>query len=227
MKKKKGSTSKPSERLAKQVLNEPDVEAEALEKSRLRLEEKARLYEKLQQGEDVDGEVSEAMRENLLIDFDRQFFDQKLYLNVTTGLEEYSKEDEVIEEMVEYEDEFGRTRKIPKNQYDSHEKERAARLADEIIQQARSTTNFSGADETSGPGHFDDSIEIRRKGVGFYRFAQEEGQRQRQMSELSSIRKETVESRTKNMILGEQRRQMKEERLKKVAERRKKQQKEE
>lgn len=208
--------SKPKDSLdsrpTKKAKESSNVEDDLWEKSRAKLEEKTRIYEMLQRGDDEG--VSETFKDNLLVDFNRQFHENKEEILAKTKLDELK----YVEEMVEYEDEFGRTRRIPKAEHD--ELLLKAR-ADQLIGQMKlqSAKKVIGSDH-DGPVHFDDTKEIRTKGVGFYRFSQSEGERRRQLEELGDLRKDTVETRTKAMILAEQRRLMKESRLEKVKERR-------
>lgn len=188
-------------------------EEDAWEKSRKCLEEKARLYEKLQRG-DYEG-IDNSFRDNLLVDFERQ---ELLSFHEGGGTV-------VEQEYVDYEDEFGRTRKMPKAEWEALELERQRHLADEFIEQLRPRTTDKTSVESmassAAPVHYDDSIEVARaKGVGFFRFSQEEESRDQQMSALRSLRQETVDSRTCHMITGEQRELEKELRLQRIAERR-------
>lgn len=179
------------------------VEEDSWEKSRRKLEEKALLYEKMVLG-DEEG-VSEDVRENILIDFDRKF------VALRDAGQLPIPEEASEEEMVEFVDEFGRTRTMSKAEYE------------QILNTQSTSEPECGPDRrTSEPEHFDDTKEIRSRGVGFYRFSKEEEERQRQMRELTELRQNTVETRTKNAILMEQRRLMKEARLEKVKERRSK-----
>lgn len=207
-------------RPAKKAKESPkSVQEEDLwEKSRAKLEEKTRIYEMLQRGDDE--QVSESFKDNLLVDFNRQFHENKEAILAKAKLDDTRTTQPV--EFVEYEDEFGRTRRMPKVE---HDEQLLKEQADQLIEQMK-LQSFKGHgipdDYNDGcdPVYFDDTKEIRTKGVGFYRFSQSEGERQRQLEELGSLRKDTVETRTKTMILAEQRRLMRESRLEKVKERR-------
>jgi hypothetical protein len=166
--------------------------------------------------------VSESFKDNLLVDFDRQFHENKEAIFAKAKLTangqtvQHGAQFEV--EMVEAEDEFGRTVMVPKSELDAKEQ------ADLLIEQAKLESSLEQKGlvhhEDKELTHFNDTKEIRTTGVGFYRFSQSEGERRRQMDELCSLREDTVETRTKAMILAEQRRLMKENRLEKIRERR-------
>lgn len=178
-----------------------DFEAEAWEKSRKCLEEKAILYQKLQEGDYHD--VDASIKDNLLVDFDRQ---------------SRVKAEDKADEYVEYEDEYGRSRKILKSVWEQMEIQRNQRLAEEFIEQLRPKSPERRED---GLLHYDDTAEVvRAKGVGFYRFSREEDSREQQMNELRNLRMETVDSRTRHMIASESQRVENELKLQRIAERR-------
>ncbi len=158
--------------------------------------EKARIYEKLRLGDDED--VSASIKDNLLVDFDRHFHEHR-------DQYEFDKE----EEMVEYVDEFGRTRRAPES-----------KELNSFLGEIRSQMTSNAPPNESSNTHFDDTAEVRTKGVGYYRFSRAEGERQRQIQELDGLRQETVDARTRNMIVKQRREQMKQERLRRIQERR-------
>lgn len=193
-----------------------DEDEEVLAKSRRTLEQKARLYEKLRRGEDDD--VSEVVRENILVDFVRKDWDP-------VGKRFVADEPEQIVrvEKVEFVDEFGRTRLVTVEEHAALVKTKQE-LANKLIESLKAPTNDEAEEAIAGPAHYDDTQEIRSKGIGFYRFSQSESARQKQLAELNVLRQSTVESRSKAMILKEQRRIVQEARLAKVRERRLRQQ---
>lgn len=154
------------------------------------------------------------MKEHLLVDFDRKFYEDRALCRLEVT-------EEAFEEMVEYEDEFGRTRSVRLNEWKRLEEERlsAARLIEQIREEFDQGEDVK--EEGARPAHYDDSIEVsRRKGIGFYRFSQAEEERTKQMEELGRLRQDTVDARTRHMILEEQRQLAKEQRLQRIAERR-------
>ncbi|KAI4214349.1 MAG: hypothetical protein LQ351_003102 [Letrouitia transgressa] len=127
-------------------------------------------------------------------------------------------------EVVEYEDEFGRMRTGSKKDAERQKRKRdAAAYAAEQIQEAsarpampetviRGNTIQSAAfnpdarmealaatrDKSPTPPpeeHYDASKEVRGKGVGFYAFSKDEGERKREMEELEAMRQETEKGR--------------------------------
>lgn len=190
------------------VADERDAaEEQAWEKSRLALEEKAQIYAALQRGD--GSQVGDTVKDNLLVDFDRKFHNEVW-------------QPQAQEEQVEYLDEFGRTRTMGKSQFHARQREEADAMIAQAKQESEQqlAASESEPDTRAGPAHFDDSQEIRTKGVGFYRFAAEESERQKQLQGLMDLRRDTVESRTKTMIARERRRLAREARLQRVQERR-------
>jgi hypothetical protein len=104
-----------SSRAAKDVSTRPaldDVPEHDLERSRKKLKQKARLYKELQRG---DGEE----KDEGLVDFTRKWAEE----GDGEG-ESSSEEDEGEEELVEYEDEFGRTRRGTKREAEREKRRR-------------------------------------------------------------------------------------------------------
>lgn len=167
--------------------------------------------------------ISQAVRENVLVDFVRKDWDPVNKTFVVEQEEEAgrSSSEEMKKEFI---DEFGRSRLVTLEEYEALVKAQQ-KLANQLIETMRKQDdNFDGDGDNVGPAHYDDTKEIRTKGIGFYRFSQSESERQGQLAELNALRQSTLEGRTKSMILKEQRRLMKESRLAKVQERRTQQQ---
>ena len=68
--------------------------------------------------------------------------------------------------------------------------------------------------------HYDATTEVRSKGVGFYAFSKDEGERMREMEELKKEREETEGRRREREIRAEQKRKAMEERRRMVEEKR-------
>lgn len=216
-----GQTKEITQRSTKDSLtklSEPNDD-EIFQKSRRMLEEKSKIYDKLRIGDDED--VSPLIKDNLLVDFDRKDWDEELKTFVNKDPVRPANIFNPPSEHVEFIDEFGRCRMVS---IQEHEQLMSVKkkMADELIESLK--PKIETVEET-GPSHFDDTKEVRTLGVGFYRLSQNEEERKAQLEKLSALRQETVESRTKSMILKEQRKIMQEARLQKVQERRAKLQK--
>jgi len=183
------------------------------------LQRKTEIYERLQQCCDED--VDAVMKDNLLVDFDRQFHEQQKQKK--SSIQETTKTI-TYEPMVEFEDEFGRTRRMPQREWEQLQREQQEQEATDLIEQLRRESARDAEDkydEEVLPQRYDDSLEVARgKGVGFYRFSRAEEERQQQMDALQDLRQSTVDQRTKHMIASEQKEREKEARLKRIAERR-------
>lgn len=204
-----------------------DDDAEVHAKSRAALEAKSHLYERLQANE-----LSVAASEegsSYLVDFDRKGWDpvkQEIIDPPTDGPD--AAEDPINficklwslksahelhddeRELVEYTDEFGRTRKIrasEKAKFDA-EREETIRLLDNLFN-----------DQGLEPKHYDPNWEVRDKGVGFFAFSSDSHDRQRQLQALKELRQNTVESRARAVIAREERRLRREERRMRLQER--------
>lgn len=227
---KKSITSVPSKISVQQITEEE------LKKSRDALEAKSRLYEKLEKGKLMESDLNASQRENLLVDFawkgwnpvteDFEFYidsdsdsDESEGINtdntVARGRIGFDQVFELInnssdssDRWIEYEDEFGRIRVTKLSHLRQVQKERQELNQ---FQQLRSSSS-----------HYDGDAEVRNKGVGFYRFAADEAERQRQMRELKKLREETVEKRMRSLLVKEERRLRIENRLTKLKERKSK-----
>ncbi|CAG8694831.1 5871_t:CDS:10 [Dentiscutata erythropus] len=147
------------------------IEAPTLEASRIAMERKAKLYDQLKK----TGINDEKLAEEILVDFDRKAL-------------EHLSDDELKEDKpnvendpwVEYTDEFGRTR-IVRNVEDISALEQERRRWEEAALEEL---------KNGGPIHYDETKEIRTKGVGFYRFSKDELEREEQMRTLKEMRLE-------------------------------------
>lgn len=88
------------------------VDSATLHRSKRKLEEKARIYASMKRGEYVppaNSERAEKRDSNLLVDFDRKWAED-IEAGRTSDTSESENEDEADNEMLTYEDEFGRER---------------------------------------------------------------------------------------------------------------------
>lgn len=175
------------------------------------MEEKARLYAAMKRGDVGDD------NETHLVDFDRKWADQQnKQLSDQSSSDDDSDSDK---EMVEWEDEFGRTRTGTAAQ--RAREQRLAQLGSEAALRSRPDmpTNLIVGDTVQAAAfnpdepvaqqmadlaakrdrsltpppdtHFDASKEIRQKGVGFMQFSHDDQERRRQFENLEMERAET------------------------------------
>lgn len=188
-----------------------------LARSKKRLNEKAKLYNAMKRGDfnDDNGEG--------LVDFDRKWAEHPS--DEESEDDEETREEEGGDEIVEYEDEFGRTRKGKKSEVEREKRREAAvqKAQEEIAQMnaqpegliigntiqtaAFTTATFSTvpsssmlssalpAESADQETHYDASKEVRTKGVGFYQFSKNAKERTVEMEELMNERKRTGEER--------------------------------
>ncbi|TGZ85041.1 hypothetical protein EX30DRAFT_15016 [Ascodesmis nigricans] len=219
------------------------------EKRKRRLQEKARVYEKLKRGEVEDDGAGGAGGSLTLVDFDRKWAEREKsggsrYSDDEKDEEEEEEEEEAKgdqkEEVVEYVDEFGRTRKATKSAIEKERRdaERDAEASvrpqapaeiirgDTIQTHAFQTPEFyhlprkgeleallptEEEEEKDLEAHYDASKEVRTKGVGFFQFSTDNKERRREMEELEKERERTAQERKEK----EERRKRKREELEK------------
>jgi hypothetical protein len=208
----------------KHTTNGEGLDRAVWERSKKKMEEKARLYAAMKRGDVEDN------AERFAVDFDRKWAEK--YGDGQSGEEDMSDEDEEEEEgegsgTVEYVDEFGRTR-----QGTRADAARAARqergLADmsgdrftarpsapsgviygDTIQHQAFNPDFPIAmqmeelakkrDKSLTPPpdmHFDASREVRQKGTGFFQFSEDAEERKKQMEGLERERIQTEKARS-------------------------------
>jgi hypothetical protein len=201
----------------KHTTNGEGLDGAIWERSKRKMEEKARLYAAMKRG-DVEDEG-----ERFAVDFDRKWAEK--YGDGQSGEEDLSDEEEEDDDdggMVEYVDEFGRTRQGTRAD--------AARVA----RQERGLADMTGDRFTARPSapsaviygdtiqhqafnpdipiamqmeelakkrdrsltpppdlHFDASREVRQKGTGFFHFSEDAEERKKQMADLERERLET------------------------------------
>lgn len=205
----------------KHTTNGEGLDGAIWERSKRKMEEKARLYAAMKRG-DVEDEG-----ERFAVDFDRKWAEK--HGDGQSGDEDLSEEEEEEDEegdMVEYVDEFGRTRQGTRAD--------AARVA----RQERGLADMTGDRFTARPSapsaviygdtiqhqafnpdmpiamqmeelakkrdrsltpppdlHFDASREVRQKGTGFFQFSEDTEERKKQMADLERERLQTEKVR--------------------------------
>lgn len=207
------------------------VEDEALNRSRIALEKKAKMYEEMAQGEGLADEELNRHGDLCLVDFDR-----KLYETVEVcGGETHVKQTPPLgivpdEEWVEYVDHFGRTRNCHRTDLPEME-EMTRRLKEEEEMRKEEEEGVQGATIEEGPPvvHYQNvqNREARSHGVGYFKFSKDEEQRQEQLSVLNKLRQQTGSQRKRREEIKEKRKALLETRLAKVRQRKLKQMAEE
>lgn len=189
-----------------------------LERSRARMEEKARVYSALKRGDYVPMDDVPAP----LVDFDRKWAeanDGNVVYDKTPESESESDEDD---EVIEFEDEYGRTRQGTRADKEKIERRRKRGLlgAEELERMSARPAAPQGLiygdtiqsmafnpdnpdkmeelarkrDRSQTPPkmkRYDADAEIRDKGVGFYKFSKDEETRQKEMESLRDERRAT------------------------------------
>ncbi|KAH8692626.1 hypothetical protein BGW36DRAFT_384847 [Talaromyces proteolyticus] len=221
------------------------VDAATLQRSKRRMQEKATLYEDLKRGHHLadgasssdeeglvgnnDDEQMSRMRRrerNALVDFDRKWAEEEEKRQERGG--------KMTGSLVEYEDEFGRTRRGTKAE--AAEAARLIRLEaggrDEVDKSrpSRPTNLIHGETIQSHAFNPDAAMasqmaylaskqaEVRTRGTGFYKFSSDEKVREREMEELLNTRQETERERQARSERKAERDRVKDERRKKIQE---------
>ncbi|KAI7504876.1 hypothetical protein KC367_g854 [Hortaea werneckii] len=223
------------------------LDSNTWERSKRKMEEKARLYAAMKRGdvEDLD--------EKYAVDFDKKWTDRRSDEEDSEQDDADDVEDPEEEEQVEYIDEFGRTRTGTRTTaYRAETAKRAQaeaqRTQDRFVARPSAPTSLihgdtiqhqafspdlphltqmenlaSKRDRSLTPPpetHFDSAREIRTKGTGFFQFSGEAAERGRQMEGLARERAETERVRgEKAGVVGERQRRI-EERRREIALRR-------
>jgi hypothetical protein len=214
----------------------------AWKRTKRRMEEKARLYDALKRGdvEDRDDKYG--------VDFDRKWAEKREKGEPDSASS--SESDASEEELVEYVDEFGRTRKGTRAEV-AREERRKRNLAadepdrftarpsmptniiygdafnpDETIAQAMADLAAKRDKELTPPPelHFDGRAEARQRGTGFMYFSKDEEERQEQIKNLQKEREETERVRKERREQIEKRKEMIREKKKAIQEKRSKEQ---
>lgn len=189
---KSGSTSHH----ASQQQQQSEADLEAYEKAKQKLLAKTKLYEKMQSGqmEDVEDFRGET---RYLVDFQQKAFDDGL-------LGKHQQEDETTE--------ISRRTITSEAIYEANEEHRE-KLHEKWRQEQEDILN--------GPVHYETIKfdEIRDLGTGYYAFSKDEEERQKQLEELQTMRKQTISIQQRKDQLQLKRKAALQERLKKVKQR--------
>ncbi|XP_017477298.1 PREDICTED: coiled-coil domain-containing protein 174-like [Rhagoletis zephyria] len=208
----------------------------AFAKSRTMLEKKAKLYEQMALG----SVIPDADNEELLVNFDQK---SSLHYNKKASTSRHSEKTKNDEELVEYQDEFGRTRYVKRK--DLPEKiEKKGEKEPDLYQPSSSWSRNSDLlsddmkreierreweeetyQEMEEPSlakrkvHYEDirEGEIRDHGVAFFNFSVDEQARAEQLEMLKQMREETENKQSEKQRIKEKRKQMLKARLAKVA----------
>ncbi|GME37053.1 hypothetical protein GTA08_BOTSDO05902 [Neofusicoccum parvum] len=211
-------------------------------RSKRKMEEKARLYAAMKRGDVEDTD------ERYAVDFDRKWADKQDKAESDTSSDDDAGSDP--EELVEYVDEFGRTRKGTRADVAREERRKKSMLdepdrftarpampsnviygdtiqtsafnPDETIMEKMAEIASKREDTPPKDTHFDGNAEIRNKGTGFFHFSQDEEERKRQMEALEKERQETEKRRSERDRKKDERRREVEERRKALKEKRSK-----
>ncbi|EFN82936.1 coiled-coil domain-containing protein 174 [Harpegnathos saltator] len=216
-----------TEKNTKETIDPEDIVSH--KKSRLMLEAKARLYERLKK--------SKNNNDKFLVDFKNKMDESDDFVDETIN-KEYPIEPE--ENWVEYQDCFGRTRKclredlshmqrkddiikqeiMKKNADDKEEeKEQYSTIEEkepeiEIMRRKWGEQTQKLADKVDI--HYQDVLfdEARTHGVGYYAFSQDEEERIKQQKNLATLRKETEKKQKEMKEIRELKERMEQNRLK-------------
>lgn len=115
--KRQNAGGKDSKLVLKEVAGTED-EAQELARAKRKMEDKARLYAAMKRGDYVPKENEAAP----LVDFDRKWAENEEGRHEYSGTSSDENEDEDDNEILEYEDEFGRTRKGTRAEKDKFER---------------------------------------------------------------------------------------------------------
>ncbi|XP_039626797.1 coiled-coil domain-containing protein 174 [Polypterus senegalus] len=237
----KGVTNRAEKDLEKKV-----EEENTLDKSKKKLEEKARLYEQMLKG-DLPDEETEGL---FLVDFTQKIIDNKKAVQayseneVSYQKKEVEKEDDIPppetpdEEWVDYVDSLGRSRrcmkkdlpellKMDKNLQGKRQEEEVKKtLLSEDMRREMQRQQWEKEEEEAlkrpiGPVHYEDirEGEARELGVGYFAFARDEADRSKQRQTLDMLRDQTLDQRTKREKLKEKQKMMMNARLEKIRQR--------
>lgn len=118
--------------------------------------------------------------------------------------EYHSENGNTGDQLVEYEDEFGRTRMVPRNQLPREESEDEGEYDNVIYGPATQFPVYTQADvrverSPTPPVHFDADWEVRTRGAAFFKFSREESERRSQQEDLRALREETLAKRASHV----------------------------
>ncbi|CAO2605952.1 Coiled-coil domain-containing protein 174 [Lemmus lemmus] len=240
--KQNAGVSSRTEKDAEQKLEEQKT----LDKAREKLEEKAKLYEKMTKGDFPDEEVEDMY----LVDFTQKIIDKRKEMEVlgatreSRNAEERDDDEEISEkdipppqdpseEWVDYMDSLGRSRRcmrkdlpdlleMDKNlqgRLPANEKTLLSEdMRKELQRQQWEEEEREALKKPMGPIHYEDirENEARQLGVGYFAFAKDKELRNKQMKTLEMLREQTTDQRIKRENIKEKRKAMLEARLAKL-----------
>ncbi|KAG0350488.1 hypothetical protein BG005_010005 [Podila minutissima] len=175
------------------------------------MEKKAHIYRMIKNGE----HVPKHLRDELLPELVQSLQEQEPEL--VQSLQEQEPEQVKDDPWVDYEDEFGRTRVVRQSEIPKPPREPEYRENPGIHNPANPFPVFVNQDASrdrsdyvrEGGRFYDDTLERRARGAGFYAFSQNEEERERQMKELLELRSETVKKQQQQRTIQEKFREAK------------------
>ncbi|OLY78739.1 Coiled-coil domain-containing protein 174 [Smittium mucronatum] len=163
--------------------------------SKQQLEKKSKIYEQLVNSSlpnpSQDKEIAALLAESS-IDFETKKLEALLENYDSSTSEEFEEPDP----WVEYDDEFGRSRMARKSEIETMKSDslkESNELLSKDMQVELERRNWEAealSEITNSSSHYDDKLDLRNKGVGFYRFSQDEETRKRQQENLDKLRAE-------------------------------------
>ncbi|EPZ36623.1 hypothetical protein ROZALSC1DRAFT_29440 [Rozella allomycis CSF55] len=109
-----------------------------------------------------------------------------------------SEEESDSNDFIEFKDEFGRNRVLPKDEYEKYIADKEQNKNDDINlskEQSLNEIEKESVEDDSidnlGPRFYDESKEIRTKGISYYKFSLNPEERAKQQEELEVMRKQT------------------------------------
>ncbi|KAI1890890.1 hypothetical protein AGOR_G00158260 [Albula goreensis] len=232
---------------AQKDVEQATEEENTLDKSKRKLEEKAKLYEQMTKG-DFPDEESESL---FLVDFTQKIIDQKREHQVQnerpgSGREEGENSEDLPpipppqnpdEEWVDYVDALGRSRRCMKKdlpgfqkmdqdlQGNRNELVEKTHLSEDMRRELQRQQWEKEEEEAMkrpvGPLHYENirDKEARELGVGYFTFSQDEALRKKQRETLDMLRDQTTDQRSKRDKFKEKRKALLKARLDKVRQR--------
>ncbi|KAF3823292.1 hypothetical protein GH733_010728 [Mirounga leonina] len=176
-------------------------EQKTLDKAREKLEEKAKLYEKMTKGDFIDEEVEDMY----LVDFTQKIIDKHKEMEVfganrdsRKAAERDDDEENLSEKDIPPPQDPNMRKEFQRQQWEEEEREALKR--------------------PMGPIHYEDirENEARQLGVGYFAFARDKELRNKQMKTLEMLHEQTTDQRTKQENIKEKRKAILEARLAKL-----------
>ncbi|KAK8023009.1 hypothetical protein PG991_006890 [Apiospora marii] len=213
-------------------------------RARRKMQEKARLYTAMKRGDYIAKEGETAP----LVDFDAKWALKNPedrdddYPDVDSESSDSDSHDPADDEIIEYKDDFGRTRRGTRAEYERQQRreqrralgaEELDRMSNVIYGDAIQSHAFNPEDATwdkmeelaakrdreptpPDDTHYDGNAEIRNKGVGFFHFSKDKESRQKEMDSLAAERETTERVRREREAEREKRKREIEERRRRI-----------